>query len=93
MRITKRQLKRIIKEEKAKLLKENTGMLNDHDLIEVVSHTAEKLGLTIFVPPEMDETAEISDAQQDALEIARELIDQLRVVEQLIQSSHPSRRG
>ena len=91
MKITKRQLRRIIKEEKARLLKENEHMFNDDDLIEVVSHAAEKLGFIIFVPPEMEEANEISDAQHEALEIAKQLADQLRAIDHLIHTS-PSRR-
>tara|TARA_B100000212_G_scaffold91989_1_gene67539 strand:- start:260 stop:523 length:264 start_codon:yes stop_codon:yes gene_type:complete len=40
MKITKRQLKKIIKEEKAKLLKENMAPSNTADLAEDAAHAA-----------------------------------------------------
>ena len=91
MKISKRQLRRIIKEEKAKLLKENKATFNDDGLIDIVQDVAEKLGLIVFVPPEMEEDNEVSDAQQEALEIARELANQLRVIDDLIHATPPKR--
>ena len=75
MRITKRQLRRIIKEEKAKLLKEDRGQLS-LDIYENVWTTIDDLALGIGL--DMQDPDTVMGVVGGLEKIIRELKDDLR---------------